>query len=199
MEQRGLPGEPSAGDEILLQRAEEHRAEEGGEGPGPPGAVCATSKGTVVQSLREGPAARQRSILGRSAQGKRGTGELTAAGGQQRAVGGERPGPCPERGKCLGQKQSLLSPQKSLLAEKPAKCRECGKRVGRIQCCLQHQHMPPGKLPFTCAECRQRFRKKRPLLFPHEPHVAEPPFSCPACGKAFSQRDTLLAHQRTHL
>ncbi|XP_039373398.1 zinc finger protein 282-like isoform X4 [Mauremys reevesii] len=198
LEQRGLPGEPSAGDEILLQRAEEHRAEEG-EDPGPPGAVCATSKGTVVQSLREGPAARQRSILGRSAQGKRGTGELTAAGGQQRAVGGERPGPCPERGKCLGQKQSLLSPQKSLLAEKPAKCRECGKRVGRIQCCLQHQHMPPGKLPFTCAECRQRFRKKRPLLFPHEPHVAEPPFSCPACGKAFSQRDTLLAHQKTHL
>ncbi|TFK05558.1 CMT1A duplicated region transcript 4 protein like protein [Platysternon megacephalum] len=184
--------------EIPLQLAEELRAE-GGEGPGPPGAVCATSKGTVVQSPGEGPAARQRSVLGRSAQGKRGTGELRAAGGQQRAVGSERPGPCPERGKCLGQKQSLLSPKKSLLAEKPAKCRECGKSVGRIQCCLQHQHMPPGKLPFTCAECRKRFRKKRPLLFPHELHTAEQPFSCPACGKAFSQRDTLLAHQKTHL
>ncbi|XP_050798587.1 zinc finger protein 282-like [Gopherus flavomarginatus] len=199
LEQRGLPGEPSAGDEILLQLAEEHRAEERGEGPGPPRAVCATSKGTMVQSPREGPAAQRRSVLGRSAQGKRGTGELTAAGGQQRTVGGEGPGPCAERGKCSGQKQSLLSPQKSLLAEKPAKCRECGKSVGRIQCCLQHQHMPPGKLPFTCAECRKRFRKKRPLLFPHEPHEAEQPFSCPACGKAFSQRDTLLAHQKTHL
>ncbi|KAM9166459.1 uncharacterized protein ACDP82_003031 isoform 2-T2 [Pangshura tecta] len=190
------PAGPSPGAEILLQLAEEHRAEEGGEGPGPPGAVCATSKGTEVQSPREGPAARQRSVLGRSAQGKRGTGELTAAGGQQRAVGSERPGPC---GKRLGQKQSPLSPQKSLLAEKPAKCRECGKSVGRIQCCLQHQHMPPGKLPFTCAECRKRFRKKRPPLFPHELHVAEQPFSCPTCGKAFGQRDTLLAHQKTHL
>ncbi|XP_029769344.1 zinc finger protein 282-like [Terrapene carolina triunguis] len=198
LEQRGLPGEPSAAGEIPLQLAEEHRAEEGGEGPSPPRAVCATSKGTVVQSPGEGPAARQRSILGRSAQGKRGIGELRAAGGQQRAVGGERPSPCPVRGKCLGQKQLLLSPKKSLLAEKPAKCRECGKSVGRIQCCLQHQHMPPGKLPFTCAECRKRFRKKRPLLFPPEPHTAEQPFSCPACGKAFSQRDTLLAHQKTH-
>ncbi|XP_053872915.1 zinc finger protein 398-like isoform X1 [Malaclemys terrapin pileata] len=190
------PAGPSPG-EIPLQLAEEHRAEEVGKGP--PRAVCATSKGTMVQSPGEGPAARQRSVLGQSAQGKRGIGELRGAGGQQRAVGGERPGPCPERGKCLGQKQSLLSPKKSLLAEKPAKCRECGKSVGRIQCCLQHQHMPPGKLPFTCAECRKRFRKKRPLLFPPEPHMAEQPFSCPACGKAFSQRDMLLAHQKTHL
>ncbi|XP_074980776.1 uncharacterized protein LOC125632980 isoform X2 [Caretta caretta] len=182
-------------DEIPLQLAEEPRAEEGGEGPGPPGA----SKGTRVQSPGEGPAARQRSVLGRSAQGKRGIGELRAAGGQQRAVGGERPGPWPECGKCLGQKQSLLSPKRSQLAEKPAKCRECGESVGRVQRCLQDQHMPPGKLPFTCAECRKRFRKKRPLLFPPGPHPAEQPFSCPACGKAFGRRDTLLAHQQTHL
>ncbi|XP_074980778.1 uncharacterized protein LOC125632980 isoform X3 [Caretta caretta] len=189
------PAGPSPGDEIPLQLAEEPRAEEGGEGPGPPGA----SKGTRVQSPGEGPAARQRSVLGRSAQGKRGIGELRAAGGQQRAVGGERPGPWPECGKCLGQKQSLLSPKRSQLAEKPAKCRECGESVGRVQRCLQDQHMPPGKLPFTCAECRKRFRKKRPLLFPPGPHPAEQPFSCPACGKAFGRRDTLLAHQQTHL
>ncbi|XP_048697930.2 uncharacterized protein LOC125632969 isoform X8 [Caretta caretta] len=186
------PAGPSPGDEIPLQLAEEPRAEEGGEGPGPPGA----SKGTRVQSPGEGPAARQRSVLGRSAQGKRGIGELRAAGGQQRAVGGERPGPWPERGKCLGQKQSLLSPKRSQLAEKPA---ECGESVGRVQRCLQDQHMPLGKLPFTCAECQKRFRKKRPLLFPPGPHPAEQPFFCPACGKAFGRRDTLLAHQQTHL
>ncbi|EMP27720.1 hypothetical protein UY3_15195 [Chelonia mydas] len=195
-EESEIPADPSPGDEIPLQLAEEPRAEEGGEDPGPPGAVCTTSKGTRVQSPGEGPAARQRSVLGRSAQGKRGIGELRAAGGQQRAVGGERPSPWPERGKCLGQKPSLLSPKRSQLAEKPAKCRECGESVGRVQCCLQDQHMPPGKLPFTCAECRKRFRKKRPLLFPPGPHPAEQPFSCPACGKAFSRRDALLAHAR---
>nr|XP_048697930.1 zinc finger protein 282-like isoform X8 [Caretta caretta] len=189
------PAGPSPGDEIPLQLAEEPRAEEGARAQAPLGA----SKGTRVQSPGEGPAARQRSVLGRSAQGKRGIGELRAAGGQQRAVGGERPGPWPERGKCLGQKQSLLSPKRSQLAEKPAKCRECGESVGRVQRCLQDQHMPPGKLPFTCAECQKRFRKKRPLLFPPGPHPAEQPFFCPACGKAFGRRDTLLAHQQTHL
>ncbi|KAM7176572.1 uncharacterized protein RBU57_002175 [Macrochelys suwanniensis] len=202
LEEMGLPGEPSAGDEIPRRLAEEHRAEEGGEGPGPPRAVCATSKGTVVQSPGGGPAAqsqrspaaRQRSVLGRSAQGKRGIGELRAAGGQQRAAGGERPGSYPEPGTCFGQKLSRPSPRKSQSAEKPAKCRECGQSVSRIQCCLQHQHMPPGKLPFTCAECRKRFRKKRPLFFTLGPQ----PFSCPACGEAFSQRDALVAHQTTH-
>ncbi|XP_074802609.1 uncharacterized protein LOC141983403 isoform X2 [Natator depressus] len=229
LEQRGLPAEPSAGDEIPLQLAEEPRAEEGGEGPGPPGAVCTTSKGTRVQSPGEGPAARQRRVL---------AGRIVIKAEEQQVE--EKPEILELTTTLLGRSddeafQSQGQPAESLCSSegqqgagegleeptahgsnlcecKPGAALEEARADQGPFTPADHgpgvriEQLPPlpqriltGGKPCNCAECGES-SCLQPSLRKHQlPHAGQGANVCAECRQSFRPKRSLLTHQRSHV
>ncbi|XP_040852009.1 zinc finger protein 786 isoform X1 [Ochotona curzoniae] len=117
---------------------------------------------------------------------------------------GEKPRPCPGRGRCFRMRgrggERRISCRKrgtGFPGEKPFLCAQCDRSFRQRGQLLRHQRLHTEK-PFRCLECGQSFRLKGMLRTHRLRHGGERPFSCGECGRGFTHQCKLREHLRVH-
>ncbi|KAM4051859.1 uncharacterized protein ACNLHF_026424 [Anomaloglossus baeobatrachus] len=105
---------------------------------------------------------------------------------------------CPECGKCLSDKASLIRHVKSHTGEKPYSCSQCGKCFTLKSGFIMHQRVHTGEKPHSCIECGKCFITKAKLKEHYRIHTGEKPCPCSICGKCFRSHSSLLSHKKIH-
>ncbi|KAM4794611.1 uncharacterized protein WCC33_019335 [Rhinophrynus dorsalis] len=105
---------------------------------------------------------------------------------------------CPECGKFLSCRESLVRHQKTHTGIKPFKCSTCGKAFYTNATLVIHQRSHTGERPYTCPVCGKCFAKRENCITHLRSHTGEQPFECSDCGKRFTSKEALARHRKIH-
>ncbi|XP_006824844.1 uncharacterized protein LOC102804237 [Saccoglossus kowalevskii] len=105
---------------------------------------------------------------------------------------------CPDCGKVVSNKGSLVSHRKTHLSDKPFVCTECDKRFANRCFLITHVRSHACEKRHMCNECGRSFTTPK-LLAEHKViHTGEKPMQCKQCGYVCAMKKRLYQHMQTH-
>ncbi|XP_075122541.1 uncharacterized protein LOC142196226 [Leptodactylus fuscus] len=97
-----------------------------------------------------------------------------------------------------GSQSQIAIESTSASAEETFPCPECGKHLKCKASLIRHLKIHSGEKPFTCTVCGKSFVRKCGLDEHLKTHTGEKPYACPICQRGFTRRDRLESHMKTH-
>jgi hypothetical protein len=124
--------------------------------------------------------------------------QLSAAGGDESNVTGDKPYKCDQCTKSFSDKYNLVRHIQVHTVHKPYQCEQCTKSFSQKGNLVTHIRVHTGDKPYTCEQCTKSFSQKGDLVRHIRVHTGAKPYTCGQCQKSFSQSSGLASHVRIH-